>query len=350
MIVDLLSQGDRQHARALIEGAGLSFEADVEELVGVHEDGVLVGTAARQGDVLKLFAIDPAAQGGGLLGELAGDLLRRAFEAGHESVFVFTKPEYAGSFEQLNFELLATAGQAALLEHGGGLSRYLEAQRGLLRPGKNGAVVVNANPFTLGHRYLVEEAAARCDTLYVFVVEEDRSAFPFELRRRLVAAGCADLQNVKVLGSGHYAVSAQTFPSYFLKRDEDIPALQMEIDLTLFSERIAPFFSLGARFVGHEPYCTTTRQYNETMQQVLPRCGLELQVIERRLVGADQPGGAESDKAFISATRVRQALREEGPSAPVLSQLVPPTTLAILRSAEVQPIIEELRQGQGRHS
>jgi [citrate (pro-3S)-lyase] ligase len=346
MIVDLLSQGDRERARGLIEAASLCFEADIDELVGVHEAGQLIGTAARKDNVLKMFALAPEAQGGALLGELASELLRRAFEGGHESLFLFTKPEYAPSFEQLNFTLLATAGQAALLEHGGGLGRYLERHRALHRPGENGAVVVNANPFSLGHRYLLEQAAARCETLYVFVVEEDRSAFPYALRRRLVEQGTADLDNVVVLGSGCYAVSAQTFPSYFLKRDEDVPALQMEIDLTLFAEQIAPFFSLRRRFVGHEPYCATTRQYNETMSRVLPRFGLELVELERRR-GADD-NSPDGHRPFISATRVRELLREQGADAPLLAEL-PPTTLAALQSDEGRLIIARLRASASRH-
>ncbi|PIE22002.1 MAG: [citrate (pro-3S)-lyase] ligase [Planctomycetota bacterium] len=340
MIIDLISQGDRERARKLIEAAGLCFEPDVDEMLGVHEGGALLGTASRKNNVLKMFALAPEAQGGGLLGELASELLRRAFEAGQESLFVFTKPEYAPSFEQLNFTLLATAGQAVMLEHGGGLARYLAHYGKLFRPGDNGAVVVNANPFSLGHRYLIEQAAQSCDTLYVFVVQEDRSVFPYTLRRRLVEEGTADLDNVVVLGSSSYAVSAQTFPAYFLNRDEDVPALQMEIDLTLFAEQIAPAFSLRRRFVGHEPYCVTTRQYNETMRRVLPRFGIELVELERRRV---------DESSYVSASRVRDVLRQHGADDSELSQLVPPTTLAALRSEEARPILSRLQANKDRH-
>ena len=92
----------------------------------------------------------------------------------------------------MNFSLLASGGRAALLEYGRGLQRYLEANRALVREGANGAVVMNGNPFTLGHRHLVEEAARRVDTLYVFVVREDRSAFSFDVRLRLVREGTSD--------------------------------------------------------------------------------------------------------------------------------------------------------------
>ena len=114
--------------------------------------------------------------------------------------------------------------------------------------------MVNCNPFTLGHRYLIEAAAAEVDTLYVFVVQEDRSVFPFAVRERLVREGTADLENVVVLASSWYAVSQVTFPAYFLKADESAAELQMEVDLVLFGKYLAPFFHVGRRFIGVEPY------------------------------------------------------------------------------------------------
>ena len=39
---------------------------------------------------------------------------------------------------------------------------------------------------TLGHLYLIEEAAKRCGHLYLLIVSEDRSAVPAGDRRRIV--------------------------------------------------------------------------------------------------------------------------------------------------------------------
>ncbi|EFA28598.1 ABC transporter, ATP-binding protein, partial [Haemophilus influenzae HK1212] len=38
-----------------------------------------------------------------------------------------------------------------------------------------GSIVMNANPFTLGHRYLIEQALQQCDHLHLFIVGEDAS-------------------------------------------------------------------------------------------------------------------------------------------------------------------------------
>jgi [citrate (pro-3S)-lyase] ligase len=337
MATQLLGKGDLERARRLIEAQGLRFEPGFDDLVGAFAGGELVAVGARRGDVLKMIAIAAAEQGGPLLGALVGELSALARAAGHEDLFVFTRPASAGSFEALGFQLVAASGRAALLEWGGGLARWLDAHRALVTPGVNGAVVVNCNPFTLGHRHLVAEAARRVDTLYVMVVREDRSAFPFDVRLRLVREGTADLANVRVLDTSRYAVSALTFPAYFLAPGEDAAEVQMELDLTVFARRIAPFFGIRRRFFGTEPYCPTTRGYNAAMRRILPALGVEAVELERRTAGGEA----------ISASGVRARLRDgrlEG-----IEALVPPTTAAFLRSGAAAAVRERLRRDEGRH-
>lgn len=337
MTIEQLRRRDVPEARQLIEAAGLVFEADFDELVGVYAGGELVATAARQANILKMLAIRPEHQHGSLLGELATELIRLGFQAGYDSFFIFTAPANLTSFEALNFQLLACNDQAALLEYGGGLQRYLQQHRQLVRPGRNGAVVVNCNPFTLGHRYLIETAAAQVDNLYVFVVREDRSVFPFEVRMRLVCEGVADLPNVVPLDSSRYAVSAVTFPAYFLKKSDGAGRAQMELDLELFARHLAPFFHVRRRFIGTEPFCRTTRLYSEAMTRILPRHGVEAVQLERR----------RHDGEAISAYRVRAALRQE--AFETVRRLVPPSTLDFLLSAEAEELRAKLRQHDGRH-
>lgn len=337
MVTDLLTSADIERARTLLGAQGLAFEPPVDDLLGLFERGQLVGVGARAGDVLKMIAIAAEERGGAALGLLVTELVRRGRAAGHDGLFVFTRPAAAGSFEALGFELLASGGRAALLEHGGGLARWLEACRPAVRPGANGAVVMNANPFTLGHRHLVEQAARAVDTLHVLVVREDRSAFPFEVRLRLVREGTADLANVSVLDTSRYAVSAVTFPAYFLERAADAAAAQVELDLLVFARRIAPFFGVTRRFFGAEPFCETTRAYNAAMRRLLPRLGVEAVELPRR----------EAHGAAISASTVRRALRE-GDLAGAL-ELVPETTAAFLRSDAARAVVERLHGG-GRHA
>jgi [citrate (pro-3S)-lyase] ligase len=342
----LLTAGERLDARRLIESQGLAFEDGCDDMVGVYDDlpptgevgrlasraSRLVATAARAGYVLKMFAVDEAYQGGDVLGALASELVALGRAAGHESLLVFTRPQHAPSFQHCQFRLLVTTGDVALLECGGGLERYLETNRHLRREGRNGAVVINGNPFTRGHQFLVETAAAQVDTLYVFIVREDRSVFPFSVRYRLAVESVAHVRNAVLLDTSRYAVSAATFPSYFLRRHDEKARLQMEVDVRLFAAHVAPAFGITRRFVGHEPYCETTAAYNGAMATFLPAYGIEL---------VEVPRATDGDR-FISATTVRQALAA-GDSA-ALERLVPPATLAYLTSPDGRAIARRLRE------
>jgi [citrate (pro-3S)-lyase] ligase len=330
--VPLLTAGERLDARHLIESQGLAFEDGCDDLVGIYDTGNLrsrdfsprlVATAGRAGYVLKMFALDESCQGGEVLGALVTALTSLGRAAGHDSFLVFTRPEHVSSFEYCQFRLLVASGAVALLECGGGLERYLDAHRHLRRDGTNGAVVINGNPFTRGHQYLVETAAAQVDHLYVFIVREDRSVFPFAARRRLADEATRHVPNRLLLDTSRYAVSSGTFPSYFLRRHDEKAQLQMEVDVRLFASHLAPAFGIRRRFVGHEPYCETTAAYNRTMADVLPQYGIGLVEVRR---------AADGDR-FISATDVRAALAV-GDFA-TIERLVPPSTLEYLRSQSI---------------
>lgn len=320
-------------ARQFIEAQGLRFEPEYDDLVGWYEEGRLVACGARSGYVLKMLALDPSAQGTDALGALVTQLIQLGQAVGQSSHFVFTRPQHVSAFQNLNFRLLATHGTAALLEHGRGLEAYLAAHAAEVTPGSNGAVVLNGNPFSLGHLHLIEAAAAQVDCLYVFVVREERSVFPFEVRFRLAQLATAHLPTVRVLDSSRYAVSAGTFPSYFLKHLDEVAEAQMQLDLRLFARHLAPFFHIGCRFVGEEPICATTAAYNRVMAEVLPEHGLRWVQIPRIGVGGEP----------ISATRVRRAFAEC--DFETLRKLVPPATLEFLQSPAAWPIAARLREG-----
>lgn len=164
-----------------------------------------------------------------------------------------------------------------------------------------GAIVMNCNPFTKGHRYLVEKAAGEVDFLYIFIVEEDRSVFKFEDRFKLATEGLKDLKNVKVLKSGKFIISTITFPDYFTKDSAKQVAVDTSLDIKLFIKHIVPALGIGTRFVGNEPLCPVTRQYNKTMKEALPQHGIKFVEYER----------VERDDEPISASRVRALLKDQ---------------------------------------
>ena len=198
--------------------------------------------------------------------------------------------------------------------------KYLEYLRNekVSANGTTGAIVMNCNPFTLGHRYLAEQAASGVDFLYVFVVEEDKSFFPFTDRFRLVSEGLRDLKNVKVIRSGKFIISTITFPGYFTKDSASEVAVDTSLDLRLFGKYIVPALGIKTRFAGNEPTDIVTRQYNKAMSETLPQYGVEFIEFERITKG---------NKA-ISASNVRKLLEEK--NMEIIRELVPEVTYKYL--------------------
>lgn len=264
------------------------------------EDGdeILAG-GGLDGNVIKCVAVSESARSEGLMNILVSRLIAIAREEGRESVKAFTKPENEGIFKSLGFTLLASSPKAILMENGsGGLLEYRKYLESLARPGRNGAIVMNANPFTKGHRYLVEQAASLVDNLYVIVVKEDRSRFPYVERKAMIEAGCAGLDNVVVCEGSDYAISAATFPTYFLKKLDDATDTQIALDLDLFVNHIAKPLGVTVRFAGSEPEDALTRRYNELMAEILP--GTSVAVVRQ----AHQP-----DPELVKGSALRQARR-----------------------------------------
>ena len=184
--------------------------------------------------------------------------------------------------------------------------------------GKIGAVVMNCNPFTYGHQHLVRQAASMVDGLYVFVVEEDKSFFRFSDRFAMVSRGVADIGGrIHVVPSGKFIISSFSFAEYFAKEEAVTPP-DPTVDVVLFGSVIAHSLRITHRFVGEEPFCLTTNEYNDTMMFLLPDMGVEMHVIPR----------LENDREAISATAARRALRDN--DMDTLRRLTPPTTMEIL--------------------
>lgn len=344
-----------ERAQALLSACGLSLPQNVDYTAGVfRDDGRLAACGSLKGDMIQGVAVDPDFQGEDLTAKVVTQLVGRAGAAGLRSLYLFTKPEKAGQFAGLGFRTAATARPyAALLEWGeAGIRQYVKqleerrAAAGLSdyeadsRPA--GCLVMNCNPFTLGHRYLIERAVAACGCVFLLVVEEDVSLFSFADRLAMVEAGTANLPNVNVIPGGRYAVSSLTFPSYFTK-EENLAAAHAAIDAELFAAQIGPALGVGIRFVGTEPFSPVTEIYNQTLKKRLPRAGICVEEIPR----------LTSDGTAVSATAVRHLLMEEqrvsgtlsqladSPVFDTLARLVPETTLAWLQKPDVLARLEE---------
>lgn len=341
----------RQRIEAFLKRNGLRFD-DMHYYAAVtDDDGEMIAGGGLKGNVIKCVAVDDAHKGEAIANTLISHLIAHANEEGHSNVMLFTKPKNRQLFESLSFRLLAEAPEAVLMETGiGGINNMVEQLKKIKEEGEvckennqeckkeektnlnittpqhlnpsnpqplttttplRGVVVMNCNPFTLGHRYLIEQAAKQVERLFVMVVREDCSLFAYAERKAMVEQGVAHLKNVTVIDGSEYAISQATFPTYFLKRLDDAADTQMLLDLDLFRRHIAPALGTTVRFVGTEPTDQLTRRYNQLMHEVLADV--------REIARLEKEGNA------VSASRVRKAMEQGDMST--IKQLVPPTTL-----------------------
>lgn len=341
----------RQRIEAFLKRNGLRFD-DMHYYAAItDDDGEMIAGGGLKDNVIKCVAVDDAHKGEAIANTLISHLIAHANEEGHSNVMLFTKPKNRQLFESLSFRLLAEAPEAVLMETGiGGINNMVEQLKKIKEEGEvckennqgckkeektnlnittpqhlnpstpqpltttthlRGVVVMNCNPFTLGHRYLIEQAAKQVERLFVMVVREDCSLFAYAERKAMVEQGVAHLENVTVIDGSEYAISQATFPTYFLKRLDDAADTQMLLDLDLFRRHIAPALGATVRFVGTEPTDRLTRRYNQLMHEVLADV--------REIVRLEKEGNA------VSASRVRKAMEQGDMST--IRQLVPPTTL-----------------------
>lgn len=299
----------------LLAKTGLVPEELPEEFVLLWEGDDLAATGSRQGNILKYLAVDPAHQGEGLLATLLTALRQEAFAQGYRHLFLYTKPANEHLFRDLMFYPVAATDKVLLMEDKpDGVQSFLNTLPVETCDGIVGAAVMNCDPFTLGHRYLVESAAKECDKFYVFVLSEDQGHFSAADRLAMVKAGTADLENVTVLPTGPYLISAATFPTYFLKDRDGAEQVQCLLDIAIFCKYFAPHFCIQRRYVGTEPLSPMTNKYNEALKGNLPGKGIEVREIPR----------LEKTGTPVSASAVRKALAEK--DWDTLKTLVPATT------------------------
>ncbi len=335
-----LNGKEKRKVESFLSHFDLVLDKDVENTVVAKIGDEIVGTCSSSGNTLKCFAVNKDLQGEGITSKLITFIINSLFDQGIYETFIFTKPNNRCAFRGLSYKDVYATKEVALLEGGtANIEKYIQKmfKDSKLGTGKKAAIVMNCNPFTLGHRYLIEKASKENEEVVVFILEENRSQFPFEVRLDLVKKGIAHLKNVHVISGGKYIISSSTFPSYFLKSEEEKLLGYSGLDAGIFGKYIAPIFNIHKRYVGTEPYCFTTNKYNTALMEILPRFGIEVCVVER----------LEINDRVISASQVRNKIKlgeiEE------LKELVPETTYNFLLSRKGKEVIEKIKRSEGRH-
>ena len=306
--------------------------------VAYDSDYNIIGTGSCFGNTLRCLAVSHEHQGEGLTNKIVSHLIQYQFDRGNFHLFIYTKYTTYHLFKDLGFyEIVRIKDQIVFMENKkNGFNDYLkELSKSKLNDNANAkkiaAIVMNANPFTLGHLYLIEKASKENDIVHLFIVSEDKSIVPFNVRKKLIMEGTAHLKNIIYHDSGPYIISSATFPSYFQKDEKDVIESHANLDLEIFV-KIAKALNINVRYVGEEPTSLVTGIYNKIMEKKLPENGIECFVVKRK----------EMDGNIISASEVRKKIKEGNIEG--IKNMVPDSTYKFFISEEGKNVINKIKQ------
>lgn len=343
--IDKTNPYDRKIVKAFLDKYHIDYipeEVDITLIIQTPS-GDFVGTGSAQGNVIKFVAVDEKYQGSSAFAMIVSKLSEELLKD-YKRIFIFTHPKNTHLFVGLGFTCIAEAlPHYSLLEFGfHTIAKFKEYLNSLAIEGKPeaSALVMNCNPFTYGHQFLIEKAARENDIVYLFVVQTEKSVFPFAVRWDLIEKGISHLKNVVMIKTDDYLVSRVSFPKYFLKgtHSDEITANQARLDLMVFINHVAPTLNITKRYVGTEVYCETTASYNKEMHKLLPEHGIQVIEVKRKALGVDD---------YISASKIRRALAEDNWDA--IHEKVPQSTYDFLISDEAKAIIEKIKNSDSRH-
>ncbi|SDK28197.1 [citrate (pro-3S)-lyase] ligase [Aliiruegeria lutimaris] len=329
---------ERREIKKLLGACDLLYEQGIETFVVCRDRDRLVACAGLQQNVIKGVAILPEYRGTALSLTLVSEITYLAHSHGYATLFVYTEPKNAEFFRGCGFyDLVEMPDTVVLMENTPiGIKSYCkQLQKHRVEGEKIGCVVANANPFTYGHRYLVEQAAKACDWLHLFMVREDVSLFSYQDRYYLAEENILGIPNLTLHPGSQYMVSRATFSCYFLKDQGIVGKCHTAVDLLMFRNHIAPALGITHRFVGTEPFCPTTNKYNSDMmvwlQDEVRGSGPAIKVVEIPRT--------EFNGTAISASEVRRHLYEGDLDS--IRNLVPPATFELLKTKYVALVAQQ---------
>ena len=322
---------------SFLQKHGLDYEIDIDYAILIYDRHEVIATASIAHNVMKCFAVHSDYSGQNVTGLMFKHLVDYLQNKGITHYFVFTSPENEEIFKSFNMTRIVLTMNTVLLEGGDEITNVLTRLKNKYNVSdqKKSCVIINANPMTLGHLYLIEQASKRSDELLVFVVSEDVSSFPFEARFKIIKEATKHLDNVTVLPSLSYLVSRISFPKYFLKEDALIKDEQTLIDVLIYKQYYSKIFNINMRFVGTEPLSPNTSKYNEVLKQYL---GIKIEIIERKT----------HNLSPISASFIRKLIKRN--HIEKIKEYVPEATYNYLLSEDGQRIIKKIQDSDlGRH-
>ena len=185
-----------------------------------------------------------------------------------------------------------------------------------------GSIGMHGNPFTLGHRYLIETASGMVDRLFVLLIEDEIGSFSYAERFAMAVEGTRDLPNVRIVAGGPFQATRNVFREYFVRIEPADMRESAMTDTLIFAESIAPRLGITRRFLGDERNNPKMQFFNDLLKETLPAYGIEVIELPR----------AESGGHPISASLARKAAAE-GDMETLLAN-IPETTARFLLGGE----------------
>ena len=326
----------------LLKQEGIKRDRNLDYTCAAYDsDYNIIGTGSCFGNTLRCLAVSHEHRGEGLTNKIISHLIQYQFERGNFHLFIYTKYTTYHLFKDLGFyEIVRIKDQIVFMENKKtGFNDYLnelsktKINNDNKNPKKIASIVMNANPFTLGHQYLIEKASKENDILHLFIVSEDKSVVPFNIRKKLIKEGTSHLKNIIYHDTGPYIISSSTFPSYFQKDEKDVIESHANLDIEIFV-KIAKVLDINVRYVGEEPTSLVTGIYNQLMEKKLPENGIKCIEVPRKV---DKDGNE-----VISASEVRKEIKEG--NIEKIKNMVPECTYKFFMSEEGKDVINRIKR------
>lgn len=336
-IKEVVLDEEKNILTTFLNGHDLDYELDIDYSILVYYQEELIATASLSNNVMKCILVTRDFIGQNITGLMFSHLVNVLSQKGINHYFVFTTPNNKKVFKSLNMKVLVTTMNTVLLEGGDSIHNVLGnlKKEYNISDNKKSCVIINANPMTLGHMYLIETAASESEEVLVFVVSEDLSSFPFIDRFEIIKEATSQLGNVTVLPTLSYLVSKITFPKYFLKEDQLIQDEQTLVDVMVYKEYYTKIFNIKKRYLGEEPLSYNTSKYNKVLKDYL---NSNIKIIKRKKAGSK----------VISASLVRKLISAN--KIDNIKKYVPESTYKYLLSEKGQVIVNKIQNSKlGRH-
>lgn len=297
---------------------------DIDYTVVIWSEKKIIATCSKKNNLIKCVAISPEYSNLNILNKLLTIIIKQIVSEKYDESLIITKREYKKIFEDLNFLSIYQNDMICFLTNRKDkFDKYVNYVKSSKQEADSAIIVMNANPFTNGHKYLIETASNENELVYVVLVKEDVSLFTYDERMLMLKKGTDHLKNIIILEGSKYIVSKTFFPSYFIASPDEVVKQQAMLDIKMFSKIFIENLNIKKRYLGEEPLSNTTKIYNDTIKNVLSEINIEVKIIKR----------LEENGEVVSASKVRELLLNEDLLS--IKKITPSTTFEFINNPEI---------------